>query len=312
MRRDRRPAEQPPRSAVVTDGFLKRENYIDNVWQGFPIPTKRSVDAVVTVTSTVFATPAPSLSLDGKQLDAQSTLPATASPTDIDIVVNLPAAPSPKKGGLSDATEHTLIAAGSIGGTLLLIFAVFVLYRMRKGYLLKHTLIFNAEKQKRWKTPEVTEPLGRDWGTRYNTWNKRASSWNGKNNWDFTDAGLANGTLPQLPGKSLVRPETGASDRPLVNAMQMPGRHSFREQSVRNGSVHTLQQPDSLDRRTAGRTRGSTNFYDEKTVLSPVSALPLPQSPKTRQYTPTPSSIALPTKNPTATRVISDPFGTKS
>lgn len=183
---------------------------------------------------------------------------------------------------------------------------------MRKGYLLKHTLIFNAEKQKRWKTPEVTEPLGRDWGTRYNTWNKRASSWNGKNNWDFTDAGLANGTLPQLPGKSLVRPETGASDRPLVNAMQMPGRHSFREQSVRNGSVHTLQQPDSLDRRTAGRTRGSTNFYDEKTVLSPVSALPLPQSPKTRQYTPTPSSIALPTKNPTATRVISDPFGTKS
>lgn len=47
MRRDRRPAEQPPRSAVVTDGFLKRENYIDNVWQGFPIPTKRSVDVSV-------------------------------------------------------------------------------------------------------------------------------------------------------------------------------------------------------------------------------------------------------------------------
>jgi len=183
---------------------------------------------------------------------------------------------------------------------------------MRKGYSLKHAFNFNAEKQRGRKSPEVTEPLGRDWGRRFTVWNKRASSWNGRNNWDFRDDSLPNGTSPRTLGRSLVRPETSASNRPLVSAMQMPNRDSFREQSVRSGSTRTLEQPDSFEKRMPGPTRPSTSFYDQKAVTPPASALSLPRSPHVRQFTPTPSSTVLPAQNLYGTSRASNPFGAQS
>ncbi|KAF2104833.1 hypothetical protein NA57DRAFT_71038 [Rhizodiscina lignyota] len=143
---------------------------------------------------------------------------STTQPTVFVTLQPTPLGPSPsgmKYGGMSEGTEHTLIAVGSIGATLLVIFAVWIVIRMRQGMCLTEACMF--KKRSRYKTiGEVTPPLGR-WSAAGTEWDRKIPL-QAQDIHERTMTGLA--TLPPRPSATLTRNNSANSQRSLQRSQQ--------------------------------------------------------------------------------------------
>ncbi|KAF1982481.1 hypothetical protein K402DRAFT_407660 [Aulographum hederae CBS 113979] len=249
---------------VVIEGTLDEPKFVkselgNNVApalqrRGTPTILVREDNVILTtfVTQLVYETTSV---LPPKRPQAAVTTVDVSQPT---VIVNLPPPPKPKKSGISEKTEHALIATGSIGLTILVAVLAFMIYRMQKGMALKDALKFNKKTPQ--KELDVSAPLGRNWGM-------RGFSWDRKNNWNYENSNLPARTLPRLPRKALVRTDTSSSNRPLLSAPQNPS-----------------PSPRPSPRPSAGREQ-PMNFFDDDNSTSS-------QSRATR------SSLALPKQQP--------------
>ncbi|KAF2848162.1 hypothetical protein T440DRAFT_178240 [Plenodomus tracheiphilus IPT5] len=256
------------------------------------LPSSNSTTTMAASTSTPEATlptgmPAfrITMTLD-QQPQATSGALADSDPTET-IIVALP--PPPRHGGgdrdgkISQTTEHLLIAAGSIGATIIIVMIVLALYTMRKRGLSFSDVIQQGKNHVRRGPPPPPSKYGMDQKQYYDDEYGRARQ---------------NSIYPPKRAASLTRSSSSRSQRPL----QSLGRSdSFGQGLARNVSQHKSFYND------APSQASSHHRNDSATPSSPILPVQgLRQSASTRntrsldgdveelRYPDTPTQRALP------------------
>ncbi|TID19044.1 Sorting nexin [Venturia nashicola] len=152
-------------------------------------------------------------------------------------------APNPNsktaKDGISTGTTHLLIAAGSIGATILVVFVVFLVYRVRNGTPLRHAFKGLGSRQSSHslkpingleKEAFVSAPLGNNWD---------AYNWEKNKAWDAdTSFAGSSSTLNQnqfyRPEPAFMRSGTSLSGRSQLGVS--PSRAPFPPPNLRSAS----------------------------------------------------------------------------
>ncbi|OCK81854.1 hypothetical protein K432DRAFT_380911 [Lepidopterella palustris CBS 459.81] len=208
-----------------------------------------------------------SSSPDASPIRVTITSTATASPfieakppTETVIVTIPPPNPDHHPGGLSDTTEHLLIAAGSIGATIIVVMIIFAIYTMRKrGVTLAQTIKRTRKTKPQPQGPPPFKP--RNWTTPAYTWDRNEP-------FDYRSKDLP--ITPPHP--AMTRSGSNSSQRPLMLQMR---NQSFPQQPSANRST----SPDDSNTRS---------FLFDSPPRSP------PLSSHNRNSSNTPSSPVLP------------------
>ncbi|KAF2800181.1 hypothetical protein K505DRAFT_331874 [Melanomma pulvis-pyrius CBS 109.77] len=178
-----------------------------------------------------------------------------------------PEGPGPgRRGGISQTTEHLLIAAGSIGATIIIVMILLAIHTMRKRGLTLAEAVKHGKYQVTRRGPPPPPPKA------------NGAAWDNKPPYSVQYGSMRNDAVtPPPPAASLARSGSSSSQRPLMalNRSESFNRQAITERSVSPGTVPQSFLLDSPPRRN--NTNNSRKRSISATPSSPV--LPL-QNPR--------------------------------
>ncbi|ORY17174.1 hypothetical protein BCR34DRAFT_597254 [Clohesyomyces aquaticus] len=237
------------------------------------------------------------MTIDQPQPTGTRAALGSQDPSETTVVVTISPPPKPHKGGISQTTEHLLIAAGSIGATIIVVMVMLAIHTMRKRGMSFKEAVKHGKYQvtRRGPPPPPKRAPG---------WNKPAYS---------TSYGSMTGTTVTAPQATLARTGSNSSSRPLMASrngslsrqVTPPGRimedvegQSFlldsppsRTDSHRRNISGTPSSPvlplqnqrgSQSTRNTRSMTEGSELRYPEPPQERALS--PLPPPPTFKQF----------------------------
>ncbi|KAF2453685.1 hypothetical protein BDY21DRAFT_374741 [Lineolata rhizophorae] len=199
---------------------------------------------------------------------AATTSPDNANPFNLQTpaATNAPTTPMPNRGGggggeegLSQGTQHLLIAAGSIGGTILILFIIMFIVRARTGASYGDLLRFRVPRRKQDMEPGPgwnNNPVpSYEWGGRSSPDSKEPSVTRSRKTWlPPPRPAPARGTMFGAP--STVGPDSSVSQQPPRTVTSVSRR---------------------ADRPTADENPVMRSFLEEKTPTKPQAQAPWQQ-----------------------------------
>ncbi|KAF2873713.1 hypothetical protein BDV95DRAFT_489355, partial [Massariosphaeria phaeospora] len=224
---------------------------------------------------------------------AQSTGGAllNSDPTQTVVVsISPPPGPPRERNGISSSTEHLLIAAGSIGATMIIVMIIFAIYTMRKRNLSFTEVVLHAKRQFARRARPAAPPK------------QTESTWDTKPSYDENYGYMQDGRVahPQATA-AVARSGSSSSQRPLT-ALQRSDSFTRQPGPDRSVSPETIPRSFNLDSHghnnnsvapsssalPTQKQRRSESTHNTRS-LSDGSDLVFPNAPQDRSLSPLPA-----------------------